>query len=53
MYHTREEADQARLTGEQVVRIMEEHGLDFEDFLLDIGNKEEYSGVEVLDWLGY
>lgn len=26
---------------------------DFEQFLKDVGDKETYTGKEVLDWLGY
>jgi hypothetical protein len=29
------------------------HGLSWRDFLQDIGEKEEYVGEEVLNWLGY
>lgn len=25
----------------------------FEQFLIDVGDKAEYEGSEVLDWLGY
>lgn len=29
------------------------HFADFSEFLADIGDREEYEGKEVLDWLGY
>ena len=29
------------------------HGYKWQDFLQDIGEKEEYVGEEVLSWLGY
>ena len=34
---------------EEVIR----HGLNWQDFLQDIGEKEEYLGEEILNWLGY
>lgn len=29
------------------------HGLDFSDFAEEYGNREEYQGRDVLEWLGY
>ena len=29
------------------------HGLDPYDFFYEIGEKEEYVGIDVLSWLGY
>ena len=34
---------------EEVIR----HGLNWQDFLQDIGEKEEYLGEEILNWRGY
>ena len=34
---------------EEVLR----HGLSWQDFLQDIGEKEEYLGEEILNWIGY
>ena len=27
--------------------------LDISDFLIEVGDRPEYTGAEVLDWLGY
>lgn len=32
---------------------IELHGHLWADFVRDCGNKPEYSGAQVLDWLGY
>lgn len=34
---------------------IEKHDIDgtFETFLAEVGDREEYEGREVLDWLGY
>lgn len=32
---------------------IELHGHSWVDFIKDIGDREEYTGAEVLDWLGY
>ena len=33
--------------------VVDQHGLRWEDFLNDMGDHEEYSGADVLIWLGY
>ncbi|KGX17298.1 hypothetical protein [Burkholderia pseudomallei] len=32
---------------------IKKHFADFSEFLADVGDREEYEGKEVLDWLGY
>lgn len=34
-------------------REIDRHGCSWEEFLYDVGDKKEYQGYEVLDWLGY
>lgn len=42
------------LTRRDVARILREHGtVDLQEFYSEVGNKKEYTGEEVLDWLGY
>lgn len=32
---------------------IERHACDFDEFLQEVGDREEYEGSEILDWLGY
>lgn len=48
-----EESLLATVTKAQAIREVRAHGIDFEEFLAEVGNKKEYLGKEVLDWLGY
>lgn len=42
------------VTREEARREIAKHdGEGFEEFLADVGDKPEYTGQEVLDWLGY
>ena len=50
---SRDEADEIGLTPEQAKRVVLKHGLAWSDFIADVGEKELFSGKEVLDWLGY
>lgn len=34
-------------------REVENHGLDWQDFIDEVGNRAEYLGSDVLNWLGY
>lgn len=34
-------------------REIEKHCCSWAEFLQDVGDREEYEGYEVLDWLGY
>jgi hypothetical protein len=49
-YH---EAIEAIITSDEARAEIEKHGLSFADFVSDEGKREEYSGREVLAWLGY
>lgn len=51
-YH---EAIEAEVSREEARREIEKHDCDggFEQFLKDVGDKETYTGEEVLGWLGY
>ena len=48
-----EEAMNAEVTKEEASREIVRHDLDPEDFFLEVGDREEYSGADVLGWLGY
>lgn len=47
------EARLAKFSWNKVNRIVEDHGLDFQDFIDECGDLNEYEGSVVLDWLGY
>ena len=53
MYHTEEEAREAYVSKSQAREEIARHGCDFNHFQEEVGDKEEYKGSEVLDWLGY
>lgn len=48
-----DDAYETGLTAEQAKRVVLKHGASWSDFIADIGEKELFSGKEVLDWLGY
>jgi len=47
------EAIEYIVTKEEVKKEIRLHGLRFKDFIEDLGNRPNYSGLEVLNWLGY
>ena len=47
------EAIEYTVTKEEARKEIRLHGLRFRDFTSDLGNKQNYSGSEVLNWLGY
>ena len=53
MYDNEEDAREAKLTKEQAIKEVAAHGLSVEEFVEDVGDKAEYKGWEVLNWLGY
>lgn len=53
MYSTYEEASEATVSREQARREIEDHGADWSEYLDEVGDRPEYQGREVLDWLGY
>jgi len=49
-----DEAIEAMVSREQARREIAKHDCEgFYQFLQDVGDKLEYAGWEVLDWLGY
>ena len=50
---TYEEAVQSRVSKEEALREVAYHGADWDAFLEEMGDRQEYSGKEVLQWLGY
>ena len=50
-----ETACETTVTREQARREIARHDIDgtFADFLADVGDRAEYTGAEVLGWLGY
>jgi len=53
MEQTYEDACLETISRERAHRTILEHNLDWNDFLDEVGDKEFYSGQEILDWLGY
>lgn len=55
MFRTYEDACEAEVTREEARLEIEKHHVDggFALFLEEVGDRETYSGQEVLDWLGY
>ena len=49
-----EDAKEATVSREEALREIAKHDCEgAAAFLSDVGNKSEYTGAEVLDWLGY
>lgn len=53
MFRSYEEAAEATVTRAEAAAEIARHDADFSAFLAEVGDKEEYEGREVLDWLGY
>lgn len=55
MFRTYEEACEAEVTREEARLEIAKHDVDggFALFLKEVGDRETYTGREVLDWLGY
>lgn len=55
MFYSYLEACEAEVTREEARREIAKHDVDggFDLFLREVGDREMYSGQEVLDWLGY
>ena len=47
------EACEATISYDLAKHEVASHGYDFKEFLQDVGIKKEYSGEEILNWLGY
>jgi hypothetical protein len=53
-YDSYEEAVQASdITPKIAKREIERHGVKWEEFVAEVGEKPVYTGKEILDWLGY
>jgi len=50
---TYDEAIDTTITRTTAKREVLRHGCSWAEFLHDVGDREEYQGHEVLDWLGY
>ncbi len=48
-----DEAVLATVTRAQAMRELAAHGVNAAEFFADVGDKQMYTGAEVLDWLGY
>lgn len=48
-----EEAMDAKVTKEEASHEIVRHDLEPEDFFLEVGDRDLYSGSDVLGWLGY
>ncbi len=54
MFATYDDAAAAEISRSEAERIIGDHDCEgWQTFLADIGDKEVYSGQEILDWLGY
>lgn len=50
---TYDEAYEETFTRAEVAAEMKRHSCEMSEFVEDCGDKEEYTGQELLDWLGY
>lgn len=50
-----ESADGLKITRARAYEELQSHGVaaEWQDFLTDMGDKEEYEAQDVLGWLGY
>lgn len=53
MCSTYEEATELTVNYEAALAELVSHNADVDEFLIEVGKKEYYTGQEVLDWLGY
>jgi len=50
---TSQEARNETFTRREALAIIDEHGADWDEFLVDVGSHVDYSGKDILNWLGY
>ncbi len=50
---TYEEACEKTFIRKETIQIIKEHQIDPEEFFEEVGYKNEYTGTELLNWLGY
>ena len=48
-----EQALKATITFTDAKQEIKKHGYCFNEFLQDVGKRDEYTGATVLNWLGY
>ena len=48
-----DEAMEAIVSRVEATLELQAHGRTFEEFASEVGEREEYKGSEVLEWLGY
>ena len=53
MFHTYEEACEAEVTRQQAAAEVQRHHCDPAEFFAEVGDRPNYPGQVVLDWLGY
>jgi len=53
MYTSYDEACEARVSRCEAQAELDRHNASFEEFVEDCGDRDEYTGRVVLDWLGY
>jgi hypothetical protein len=51
--YTYDEAREITVSREEARAEIQRHRADFAAFLTEVGDRQEYDGKEVLDWLGY
>ena len=50
---TYEEAMKAVVSKQEAKREVERHGLEFNTFIQEVGDRPRYKGSTILNWLGY
>ena len=50
---TYEEALVINVTKSEALAEIRKHGIDPNEFLEEVGDREDYAGADVLAWLGY
>lgn len=48
-----QEALKEIISRQRAISFVKDHGVILDEFFAEVGDKEEYTGKEVLDWLGY
>jgi hypothetical protein len=48
-----ESAEGVTITNKRAKQEVEKHGACWDEFIVDMGEKEQYNAQDVLGWLGY
>ena len=48
-----DEAIHATVTRAEAIAEIKQHGVSVQEFFNEVGDRSEYLGADVLDWLGY